>query len=281
MQNMEVIEIEGVKIPHLDYEEFGVQGVGKNHLPIVNMDKYIDHSMDKELHYECLKGIAQTEQYYKSGMFWGAIPEGEGLSWTTIIKNIERYDPTGEHIKNIKELLRKDENFKSVYRYCYYAMGATIPWFFGLYLRENQFFQKTQGGKYTEAMSYFPLLREYLESLPFKEIGRVLFFCTYPGAGVTVHRDAHMTDHKDHNINLFFEGGSRPSYVWDEKKNEKIYLDTDARSYFFNNRDYHGVDPEPTFRYTLRVDGTFNDEVCEDLGLENGYTWCENYNKNS
>ena len=278
MQEIELIEIEGVTIPHLSYQEFGVQGVGERHLPIVNMDKYIDHSMDKELHYECLKGIADCEQHYKSGMFWGDIPPGEGTSWTTIIKNIEQYDPTGEHLANIKSLLRANDNFKSVYRYCYYALGATIPWFFGLYLRENTFFEKTGGGKYTEVMKHFPLLKDYLESLPFKEIGRVLFFCTYPGAGVTMHRDAHMTDHKDHNINLFFDGGGRPSFVWDEKKKQKIYLEKDAKSYFFNNRDYHGVDPEPTFRYTLRVDGTFNDDICQDLGLVDGYTWRNSYN---
>ena len=277
MQELEVIEIDGVKIPHTTYAEYGVQGVGNKHRPIVNMDQYIDHSMDKELHYECLRGIAQCEKHYKSGMFWGDIPTGEGTSWTTILKNIEKYDPTGEHLDNIKKLIAKDNNFKSVYRYCYYAMGATIPWFFGLYLKENAFFDKTEGGKYTEAMEYFPLLKQYLDTLPFRDIGRVLFFCTYPGAGVTMHRDAHMTDHKDHNINLFFEGGSRPSFVWDEKKKEKIYLEKEARSYFFNNRDYHGVDPEPVFRYTLRVDGTFNDNICDQLGLVDGFTWKETY----
>lgn len=279
MQEFEVLEIDGVKIPHLSYEEFGVQGVGKFHTPIINMDKYIDHSMDDELHYECLRGLAQSEQYYKSGMFWGDIPENEGISWTTIIKYLEQYDPTGRHTANIKQLVAEENNFKSIYRYCYYAMGATIPWFFGLYLKENTFLAKTGGGQYTEVMNRFPLLKDYLESLPFKEIGRVLFFCTYPGAGVTTHRDANMTDHKDHNINLFFSAGSRPSFVWDEKKDEKIYLEESARSYFFNNRDYHGVDPEPNFRYTLRVDGTFNDDMCEELGLVDGYTWCADYNK--
>ena len=62
-----------------------------------------------------------------------------------------------------------------------------------------------------------------------------------------------------------------------EKKKEKIYLQDGAKSYFFNNRDYHGVDPEPVYRYTLRVDGTFTDELCKELGLENGYTWKWSY----
>ena len=82
-----------------------------------------------------------------------------------------------------------------------------------------------------------------------------------------------------HIINLFFSSGGRPSFIWNEVTKEKTYLDKDARSYFFNNRDYHGVDPEPVFRYTLRVDGTFTDELCDQLGLENGYTWKWDYEK--
>ena len=44
MQELEVIEIDGVKIPHTTYAEYGVQGVGNKHRPIVNMDQYIDKS---------------------------------------------------------------------------------------------------------------------------------------------------------------------------------------------------------------------------------------------
>ena len=76
---------------------------------------------------------------------------------------------------------------------------------------------------------------------------------------------------------MFFDGGWRPSFVWDEKTKEKHHLPSGARSYFFNNRDYHGVDPEPIFKYTLRIDGTFTDEMCEKLGLEDGYTWKWSY----
>ena len=79
--------------------------------------------------------------------------------------------------------------------------------------------------------------------------------------------------HCDQNINLFFEAGWRPSFVWDDVAKKKLYLEQGATSYFFNNRDYHGVDPEPTFRYTLRVDGVFEDWLQDELGLENGTVW--------
>lgn len=274
-QTVKLIDISGVKIPHFGYEEYGIQGVGENKTPIINMDKYIDHSLDKELHFECLKGLAINEQNFKMGMFFGAIPPFEeknrnGKSWTSIIDSL---DIESEHGKNVKDLIEKDKNYKSAYRYLYFGMNAVIPWFFGLYLKENSFDKKSLGGNWTKASQDFPKLLTYLDSLPFREIGRVLFFCTYPNTGVTTHRDAQVTAHKDHNINLFFDGGSRPSFIWDELKETKIYLDSSAKSYFFNNRDYHGVDPEPEFRYTLRVDGTFTDELCEELRLTNGYTY--------
>jgi len=274
MQKVKSINvIKGASIPHFDYEEYGIKGVGESRSPIISMDKFIDHSLNKELHIECCKGLALNERFYKQGMIFGAItPEEEqslGVrSWTSIMDTIEKDYP--EHIEVLGELIKKD--YKAAYRYIYYALNGAIPWFFGLYLKENNFYKKTQGGQWAEAAKDFPMLVEYLHSLPFKDIGRVLFFTTFPGAPVIAHRDAEVTAHKDHNINLFFTK-SRPSYIWDEVKKEKTYLEPNALSYFFNNRDYHGVDPENAFRYTLRVDGTFTDELCEDLGLMDGYTW--------
>jgi len=273
---------------HFDFEKFGVKGVGKNHLPIVNMDKYIDHSWDDELHIEACRGLAISNNY-KMGMTFGGLPPSEverfgGKDcWTQMLKEIEKHDPTGIHRQTLKEIIDDptiEAKLAPAYKYCYYALGATIPWYFALYLKESAFQDKTvDNDNWTTDAALFPKIKQYLSTLPFKSIGRVLFFTSYPNAGVLTHRDSIVTDHKDHNINLYFSAGHRPSFVWNEITNEKIYLEPGARSYFFNNRDYHGVDSEPVFRYTLRVDGTFTDELCEELGLEDGYTWCESYDK--
>jgi len=266
------------QINHFDYKEIGPQGVGKNNLPIVNMDKYINSKFNEELHIECLKGLALSEKHFKMGMFIGDLPPEEEKrlgtkSWSRILK-----DSKDEiHLNAIKDLLEKTNSFRSAYLYSYFGMGATIPWFFGLYLMDNKFTNKSNNGIYNEdVIKNFPLLKKYIKTLPFKIIGRVMFFCTYPGAGVAIHRDWPMEEHSDHNINLFFTTG-RPSFIWDEIKKEKIYLEKEATSYFFDNRDYHGVDAENTFRYTLRIDGTFEDEICDELGLIDGKTWCKEY----
>ena len=267
------------------YVEYGTKGVGKNRLPIISMDQYIDHSQDQQLHIECCKGLALSEEY-KMGMIYGGIPPEEVSKfsghdcWSEMLNNLEKYDPTGEHKAALKDVIDRSpgKEMQAMYKYAYFALGAVIPWFFALYLKKNDFGKKTQDlGQWTEAAKLFPNVVNYVNQLPFKTVGRVLFFTTYPNAGVVTHRDSVVAEHKDHNINLFFASGGRPSFIWDEVNKEKTYLDKDARSYFFNNRDYHGVDAEPIFRYTLRVDGTFTDELCEHLGLEDGHTWKWSY----
>ena len=273
------------KITSFPYQEYGIKGVGKNGVPIVSMDQYIDHSNDDELHIECCKGLALANDY-KMGAFYGGLPPEERVkfnmhdSWSEMLMHLQDYDPTGKHYQAIQEIINSvpdSQVLYAVYKYMYFAVGSVIPWFFALYLRKNDFFTKTENkAEWTDDIKYFPKLKKYIENLPMKNIGRVLFFTTYPNAGVVTHRDSVVEEHKDHNINLFFSS-YRPSFIWDEIKKEKVYLPKGSKSYFFNNRDYHGVDPEPVFRYTIRVDGTFTDEICDALGLEDGYTWKWDY----
>jgi len=273
------------------HQEHGIKGVGKDRHPMLNMDKYLDHSMDLELHREISIGIAKTKNYRMGTATGGHPPEirekyGMKDGWSEMLRELEKYDPDGFHKESIKQILetsKPEDRFKSVYKYFYFSAGSLIPWFFTVYIKEAGFFDKATDQKslWTEDAKLFPKLIEYINALPFKSIGRILFFTTYPNAGVIVHRDGVVAEHKDHNINLFFTPGWRPSFVYDEITKEKVYLEQGARSYFFNNRDYHGVDPEPNFRYTLRIDGTFTDELQEELGLVDGYTWNWNYERNS
>lgn len=285
------LEIAGVKFPSMDYEEHRIKGVGKHRYPVVNMDKFVDHSMDDKLHIEACKGLAMSTNFLVGGGFYGGLPPetreyyGGGDSFDTVLRNLEKLDPDGTHLQAIEDLIRStsDVDLQRIYagRYAYYALGAVIPWFYLIYLKKTTFFAKTNDVQsyWTQDQKNFPLITEYLNTLPFKTIGRVVFFTTFPTVPVPIHRDSIVAEHKDHNVNLFFSG-SRKSFIFDPVTKEKIYLDQSAKSYFFNNRDFHGVDAEQTFRYTLRVDGTFTDELCEELGLEDGYTWKWDYERN-
>ena len=90
------INIHGVEWYHWDFQRIGMKGVGKNQAPIINMDKYIDHSMDEELHNECCVGITLCEDI-KMGQFVGSIPPFElkkyGIdNWTHVIKYLDKYE---------------------------------------------------------------------------------------------------------------------------------------------------------------------------------------------
>lgn len=280
IQETQYIGFNNAETTYFKYEPLPLCGIGVNRYPIISMDSYIDTTKNLELHSECCRGLAQIETF-KMAMFPGTVHKSETaqgkINFTEMLYNLNHFDPTGVHKENLEWLDKNSPDPKrSMYKYMYFAMGANIPWFFAYYLRVQHFMEKlSEPDKLwtDEAKRFFPNVCKYIQSLPFKTIGRILFFTTYPNAGVTAHRDLNVKPHKDQNINLFFAGGWRPSYVWDDVKNEKIYLPKGATSYFFNNRDYHGVDPEPQFRYTLRIDGVFEDWLQEELGMEDGWVW--------
>jgi len=280
IQENKLIGFSNAETTYFAYESLPLCGIGINKHPIISMDPYIDISKNIELHSECCRGLAQIETF-KMAMFPGTVHASESklgkINFTEMLYDLQKYDETGLHKENLLWLDKNSSDPKrAMYKYMYYAMGANIPWFFAYYLRNQHFLEKlTEPDKLwtDEAKKLFPNLIKYISTLPFKTIGRVLFFTTYPNAGVTAHRDLYVTPHKDQNINLFFAGGWRPSFVWDDSINQKIYLPQGATSYFFNNRDYHGVDPEPKFRYTLRIDGVFEDWLQDELGMVDGYVW--------
>ena len=109
-QSHKYFKISDLNIPHFDYEEYGINGVGNKCLPIISMDKYIDHSLDDTLHIECCKGLAISNNY-KMGMVYGAMPPEESVRfdgkncWTVMLNQLEQYDPTGKHRVAIEEII--------------------------------------------------------------------------------------------------------------------------------------------------------------------------------
>ena len=57
------------------HQEHGIKGVGNLRQPIINMDKYLDHSMDLELHREVTIGLAKTKNYRMGTATGGHPPE--------------------------------------------------------------------------------------------------------------------------------------------------------------------------------------------------------------
>ena len=79
-----------------------------------------------------------------------------------------------------------------------------------------------------------------------------------------MHRDgdpAIKTD-VDHFI-TFCPAGDKRLFLWSEDERRELVID--ARAYWFNDSDYHGVKADPHFRYSVRVDGVFRPDFLAQI----------------
>ena len=85
----------------------------------------------------------------------------------------------------------------------------------------------------------------------------------------TVHRDGvpgRETRSVDHFI-TFCPRGDKRLFLWDEETQAEDRT-CRGRAYWFNDSDYHGVDADPFFRYSIRVDGVFRPDFLATLERE-------------
>ena len=105
-----------------------------------------------------------------------------------------------------------------------------------------------------EAREHFPGLVSFVERLPFREIGRCNLLGLEANDHGTVHRDGEPEAPPDHFITLCPRGNKR-LFLWDEESQRKHFVR--GQAYWFNDHEYHGVEADPFFRYSIRVDGVF------------------------
>ncbi len=146
--------------------------------------------------------------------------------------------------------------------------GVYFPWKAYVELIPNRRWEDkstSEGKRFTRlARTFFPKTVEFVESLPFSQIGR----CNIMGLEAfdygTVHRDGDPEDQTSPDEFItFVPGGDKRLFLWDEE--EKRAVPVDARVYWFNDFDYHGVEAASRFRYSVRVDGVFRPEFKERL----------------
>jgi hypothetical protein len=144
--------------------------------------------------------------------------------------------------------------------YLKYRYGVYFPWKVCYHLLENERWEDKHSGEgkqFTEdARERLPRTVEFIESLPFSEIGRVVLF----GIEANDHAPAHRDSEPGKALSVaqsisFSPGGKKRFYVCDPAGENKTIIE--APIYWFNDMDYHGVEPDPFFRYSIRVDGVF------------------------
>ena len=157
--------------------------------------------------------------------------------------------------------------------YLKYKYGVYFPWqiFYEMIPTLNWEDKASGVGKdFTmEAKRHFPRLIAFVKRLPFKVIGRCNILGLEADHHGTTHWDGNPEDPiAEHFITLCPRKNKR-LFLWDEERRQKTFVLSHA--YWFNDHGYHGVEADPYFRYSIRVDGVFADEFLErvrrDWGL--------------
>ncbi len=144
-----------------------------------------------------------------------------------------------------------------------YRFGVYFPWKVYYEMIPNRWWTEKHdphGKRFTRAAeSLLPKTVALAKSLPFSQIGR----CNIMGLRAhdygTVHRDGHPEEQSrpDEFITLC-PAQNKTLFLYDRQSREKTRVS--GRAYWFNDFDDHGVEADPHFRYSIRVDGVFRED---------------------
>ncbi|GAC1393542.1 MAG: hypothetical protein NVSMB47_01020 [Polyangiales bacterium] len=145
--------------------------------------------------------------------------------------------------------------------YLKYRYGVYFPWKVCYHLLENDRWEdKHQGAgkRFTEeAERALPATVAFVKSLPFREIGRCVLFGLEANDHAPAHRDSEPGRALGVAQSISFDPrGTKRFYLCDAERGNHTVVE--APIYWFNDMDYHGVEPDPFFRYSIRVDGVFD-----------------------
>ncbi len=254
--------------------------------PFVDLEPHLDLSKLDEVHEEICLGLAAVPTDYTGGSHrsMGIVPASRpddvGVDYGEVIRGLdaaafetfrslsdapEAIDPAKRHELTFGEeravpLSRRQMLWLKV------RFGVYFPWKAYVELIPNRTWDEkasAEGKRFTRvARNFFPKTIAFVEALPFSAIGR----CNIMGLEAfdhgTVHRDGEPDEQTDPDEFItFVPGANKRLFLWDDAERREHFIG--ARAYWFNDFDYHGVAPDPFFRYSVRVDGVFLPEFRE------------------
>lgn len=262
--------------------------------PFVPLDRFVDTSALPAIHDEVCAALANVSADYTGGSHrsMGIMPpsrEDEAIvdygeviaamsgtefeAFRALSDDPKAIDPSRraeltfgeerEHPLSRRQMLWLEARF-----------GVYFPWKAYVELIPNRYWTdkaKIEGKDWSRvAKAFFPKTIAFVKSLPFVGVGR----CNVMGLRAhdhgTTHRDGHPGEQvaPDHFITVCpapLDRGKR-LFLWDEAKREKTRVT--GHAYWFNDFDYHGVEADPFFRYSIRIDGVFEPDFVAMLERE-------------
>jgi len=248
-----------------------ILGLDPNHSPFKYLDEFITPPDWEQLHNDVSLGIAKatwSKRYVSSGVHdqWA-----EQEITTTVMDVANRLTPP--QLAAFKTLSSTDEQIKYLN-----ALLYTPHPFWVMFLRNNK--RKEFTGVYNKATSedcfwtpnaeQFPKLVEFIKTLPFEGIGRIILFMTEANNSTVPHYDVlnqEQRAEKPHDDFIWFttKPNSKGIYVMNGETLEKTYPDPAKKFVWWNEMDYHGTDAVPHFSFSIRIDGKFKPQVREAL----------------
>jgi len=256
--------------------------------PFVDLGRVLDLTALDALDAEVSRGLAHVETTYTGGTLkwmgvvapWAmedayldamhvieALPDAELETFFSLAD-----DPSALRVSERAGYRFGDETDhpfnRAQERWLAYRHHVYFPWKVCYHLLENERWEDKHSGAGKgfgdEAREVFPETVRYLEALPFTEIGRAVIFGLEPNDHAPLHRDTEPGQALAvaQSISLCPRGDKR-FFLQNDARDEPLVVD--ARAYWFNDMDYHGVLADPFFRYSIRVDGVFEPGFAEAL----------------
>lgn len=229
--------------------------------PFVDMSGVVDMEWLRSMHDTFSAGLAKSN-LVKRVVSCGVHPSERELEACKVMYHPEAY-LTENQIK-----LMEGMNMEQKLWFMGFVAPVYHPYFVCYIRSEFEFENKNRADRteWTPDVDNFPGMREFIDHLPFKEVGRILFFVTEHNHRTLTHFDARNEERRQRDNHDFLTMWTRPNkrlFVWDEDTGEKHYVDTPAA--YWNELDWHGTDAAPLKTFTFRVEGVFEDWVHEKM----------------
>ncbi len=256
--------------------------------PYVDLEPHVDTSSFPALDREITAGLARIEPSYTGATLkWMGVtaPWHDDDGYLDAMHAIERMtreewedfvaladDPSAFDRERWREHRFGDETDHPFTRAQMQLLkvrhGVYFPWKCCVHLLENDRWEDKHHGAgksfADEALEVFPETVAFVRSLPFREIGRVVLFGVEANDHAPFHRDTEPGRALEIAQSINFDPrGTKRMVLCDDARDRTV---VDSKIYWFNDMDWHGVEPAPYFRYSIRVDGVFEPDFVRRIG---------------
>jgi hypothetical protein len=257
-------------------------GVGPQGSPYIDLTSMIDTSLLGEIYKEVCSGVENQHNFFRKIVQNGITPawiNNGDKSVDSYLLHLDKYAPQNDWKSQIADLKTKREIKIFFHRYFSIKEGWEGIAQFRVY--DGNYENKSKPSSWLPLIKHFPILKKFVEGLPFEHIGYAMIFKSLKNAPVLIHRDYFPINHSAQFINFYLDPKpkARPAFLYDIETQKKTYLPQSCRAYYFNEIDFHGIDPEPESRLTLRIEGKFTKDFLAKIGLFDKRTFDWNYDK--